>query len=51
MSYEKTLEGKLNFINDAKKTKIAKINKQSIDIGRVKEQTIILRKVYEYGIH
>ena len=51
MSYEKTLEDKLNFINDAKKSNIAKINVESINVGRVNARTIVLRKYYEYSIH
>lgn len=48
---KRTLEEKLNFINNAKKSNIAKINVKSIEIGRVKENTIILKKYYEYGAH
>lgn len=51
MTYEKTLEGKLNFINDAKKSNIAKINVESVDIGRVNTNTVVLKKYYEYSIH
>lgn len=49
--YEKTLEDKLNFINDAKKTNIAKIHIDSIDFGRVTTNTIVLKKHYEFDIH
>jgi len=47
----KSLNEKLNFINNAKKTNIAKINVESVDYGRVKPQTIILKRHYEYGVH
>lgn len=51
MGYEKTLEDKLNFINDAKKSNIAKINVESVNFGRVNAGTIVLKKCYEYSIH
>lgn len=47
----KTLEDKLNFINNAKKTNIARINIESIDIGRVSTNPIILKKHYEFSVH
>ena len=47
----KTLEDKLNFINDAKKTNIAKIHVESVKMGRVDVHPIILKKHYEFGIH
>ena len=47
----KTLEDKLNFINDAKKSNIAKINVESINIGRVTTTPILLKKQYKFGIH
>lgn len=51
MKYEKTLESKLNFINDSKKSNIAKINVESVNVGRVREETVVLKKYYEYSIH
>lgn len=51
MAYEKTLEDKLNFINDAKKSNIARINVESVNFGRVKTGTVVLKKHYEYSIH
>lgn len=47
----RTLEDKLNFINDAKKSNIAKINIESINIGRVTTNPILLKKQYKFGIH
>ena len=47
----KTLEDKLNFINDAKKSNIEKINIESINIGRVTTNPILLKKQYKFGIH
>lgn len=47
----KTLEDKLNFINDAKKTNIAKVHVESVKMGRVNVHPVILKKHYEYGIH
>ena len=47
----KTLEDKLNFINDAKKTNIAKLHVESVKMGRVNVHPVILKKHYEYGIH
>lgn len=47
----KTLEDKLNFINDAKKTNITKIHVKSVKMGRVNVHPVILKKHYEYGIH
>ena len=47
----RTLEDKLNFINDAKKSNIAKINVESINIGRVTTTPILLKKQYKFGIH
>ena len=47
----RTLEDKLNFINDAKKSNIAKINVESINIGRVTTTPILLKKQYIFGIH
>ncbi len=47
----KTLEDKLNFINDAKKSNIAKINIESINTGRISTNPIILKKHYEFGVH
>ena len=47
----RTLEDKLNFINDAKKSNIAKINVESINIGRVTTTPILLNKQYKFGIH
>lgn len=47
----KTLEDKLNFINNAKKTNIARINVESIDVGRVSTNPIILKKHYEFSVH
>ena len=51
MAYEKTLEDKLNFINDAKKSNIAKINVESINFGRTSAETVVLKKYYEFSIH
>lgn len=51
MAYEKTLEGKLNFINDAKKSNIAKINVESVNFGRANANTIIFKRNYELSIH
>lgn len=51
MVYKKTLEDKLNFINDAKKSNIAKINVESVKFGRVNAETVVLKKHYEYSIH
>lgn len=51
MVYEKTLEDKLNFINDAKKSNIAKINVKAVDVGRISANTVVLKKHYEYSIH
>lgn len=51
MFYEKILEDKLNFINDAKKSNIARINVESVNFGRVKAGTVVLKKHYEYSIH
>lgn len=48
---ERTLEEKLNFINDAKKTNIARINVDSINFGRVNTNSIVLKKYYKYGVH
>lgn len=48
---QKTLEDKLNFINDAKKTNIAKIHVDSVKMGRVNAHPIILKKCYKFGIH
>lgn len=48
---KRTLEDKLNFINDAKKTNIAKIHIESVKMGRVTAHPIILKKHYEFGIH
>ena len=39
------LEDKLNFINDAKKSNIAKINIESINMGRVTTTPILLKKI------
>ncbi|MBR3139765.1 MAG: hypothetical protein IKF11_02715 [Methanobrevibacter sp.] len=50
-SNKKTLEEKLNFINDAKKTNIAKIHIESVKMGRVNVHPVILKKHYEFGIH
>lgn len=47
----KTLEDKLNFTNNAKKTNIARINVESINIGRVSTNPIILKKHYEFSVH
>lgn len=47
----KTLEDKLNFINDAKKTDIAKVHVNSVKMGRVDVHPIILKKHYEPSIH
>lgn len=47
----RTLEDKLNFINDAKKSNIAKINVESINIGRVTTTPILIKKQYIFGIH
>lgn len=46
-----TLEEKLKFIDDAKKTDIAKANIESIKIGRVNVHTIMAKKHYIFGIH
>lgn len=51
MVSNKTLEKKLNFINDAKKSNIAKINIESIEKGRINTPPIILKKYYEFSIH
>ena len=50
-SNKKTLGEKLNFINDAKKTNIAKIHIESVKMGRVNVHPVILKKHYEFGIH
>ena len=47
----KTLDDKLNFINDAKKTNIAKIHVKSVKMGRANVHPVILKKHYEFGIH
>lgn len=47
----KTREDKLNFIEDVKKTDIAKIHIESVKMGRVKVHPIIIKKHYEPGIH
>ena len=41
-SNKKTLEEKLNFINDAKKSNIARVNISSIKIGRITTPPIIV---------
>lgn len=51
MTNRKTLEDKLNFINDAKKTNIAKIHVKSIKMGRVNVHPVILKKHYEFNFH
>ena len=47
----KTLEDKLNFINDAKKTNIARINVESIDVGRIRTNPLIFKKHYIFEVH
>ena len=47
----KTLDDKLNFINDAKKTNIAKIHVKCVKMGRANVHPVILKKHYEFGIH
>lgn len=47
----KTLEDKLNFINDAKKTNIARINVESIDVGRIRTNPTVIKKHYIFGVH
>ena len=51
MGYEKTLEDKLNFINDAKQSNIARINVESVNFGRTSAETVVLKKYYEFSIH
>jgi len=48
---DEELNKRLNFINDAKKTNIAKINVNSIENARIKPKTLPLEKVYVFGIH
>ncbi len=43
MANRKTLEDKLNFINDAKKTNIAKVHVKSVKMGRVNVHPIIIK--------
>ena len=47
----RTLEDKLNFINDAKKSNIAKVNIESINIARATATPILLKKQYKFAIH
>jgi len=49
MKKTRSLEEKLNFINEAKKTKIAKDNPQSIEFAR-KRMRIRVRKHFEHDI-
>ncbi len=51
MDNKKSLEDKLNFINNAKQTNIAKINIESIERGRVKTNPIIIKKYYKFSVH
>lgn len=51
MVYDKSLEDKLNFINDAKKSNIAKINVESVNFGRVNTKIVVPTKCYEFSIH
>lgn len=47
----KTLEDKLNFINNAKKTNIARINVELISIGRIRTNPLIFKKHYIFSVH
>lgn len=50
-SKERTLEAKLNFINDAKKTNIARIHVEAINFGRMKALRYVPKKRYKFGVH
>ena len=50
-SNKKTLEEKLNFINDAKKSNIARVNINSIKIGRITTPPITTKKYYKFSVH
>lgn len=51
LSKKWTLEDKLNFINDAKRTNIAKIHVESIKMGGVTPVPVIPKKLYIFAVH
>ena len=51
LSNIKSLEEKLNFINDAKKSNIAQIHVNSINMARIATKPVVLKKYYEFDVH
>ena len=49
--YEKTLEDKLNLLNDVKKTNISKIHVNAIEYRRVPFTRVVPKKQYEFDLH